>query len=81
MKLSKIYFCGIVITSLLIIGATKSNVTVFTVGDSTMAPYDTTNNPQRGWGQMLQQFFNSDVTVVDAARGGRSSKSFITEGL
>lgn len=53
--------------------------TIFIAGDSTAADRDTSNNNQeRGWGQMLQNYFNKNFIVVDNhARGGRSSKSFI----
>ncbi|MHB8579003.1 MAG: rhamnogalacturonan acetylesterase [Ignavibacteriaceae bacterium] len=72
----------LVFVSLLAIGASANKITVFTIGDSTMCLYDTTNaKHQRGWAQTLPQFFNSDVKIVDAARGGRSSKSFVKEGL
>ena len=57
-------------------------ITVFLVGDSTMADKpDPEHNPERGWGQMLPQFFDSNVTVQNHARNGRSSKSFMDEGL
>lgn len=71
-----------IVTWLLFVGFIQKKITVYTVGDSTMCLYDTTNaKHQRGWAQMLPQFFNSDVKIVDAARGGRSSKSFVKEGL
>ena len=67
---------------LLTFAGRQGTVTIYTIGDSTMAPYDTSNNnPQRGWCQVLSQFFNSNISIVDAARGGRSSKSFYNEGL
>ncbi len=52
--------------------------TIYMVGDSTMALYDPGVYPdQRGWGQMFANFIISpDVTLVDAARNGRSSRSF-----
>ncbi len=56
-------------------------VHIFMIGDSTMANKKPETNPERGWGQMLQQFFNKDVVVSNHARNGRSSKSFIGEGL
>ena len=59
----------------------KNEVTIFLIGDSTMS--DKTNpdeNPERGWGQMLPQFFNTNVTVKNFAVNGRSTKSFIDEG-
>lgn len=56
-------------------------VTVFMIGDSTMANKDTTAGKQeRGWGMMLQQFFKEGVIVDNHAMNGRSSKSFIDEG-
>jgi lysophospholipase L1-like esterase len=47
-----------------------------------MALYDPAVYPnQRGWGQMLPMFqVGSAITFVDAAKNGRSSKSFYDEG-
>ncbi len=56
-------------------------VTVFSIGDSTMADKDISGDKQeRGWGMMLQGFFSGDVVVDNHAVNGRSSKSFIDEG-
>ncbi len=52
---------------------------IVTVGDSTVCDYP----PERkiyGWGQMLGEFFDDDVRIVNLAQSGRSSKSFIREG-
>lgn len=54
--------------------------TVFLIGDSTMADKPTVNNPERGWGQMLPQFFREGIVFKNYARNGRSTKSFIDEG-
>ena len=55
--------------------------TVFMIGDSTMANKDTTGGKQeRGWGMVLQQYFDDGVVVDNHAVNGRSSKSFINEG-
>lgn len=55
--------------------------TVFMIGDSTMANKDTTGGKQeRGWGMVLQQYFDNNVVVDNHAVNGRSSKSFINEG-
>lgn len=55
--------------------------TVFMIGDSTMANKDTTGGKQeRGWGMVLQQYFDNHVVVDNHAVNGRSSKSFINEG-
>lgn len=46
-----------------------------------MADYVENTTRTRGWGEMLQEFFTSDVRVINYARGGRSSRSFTEEGL
>lgn len=52
-----------------------------TIGDSTMANYAEDNTAdQRGWCQMLQQFFDSDNLIVNnRGKSGASSKSFYLE--
>lgn len=39
------------------------------------------DNPERGWGQLFQPYFTDQVVVRNYAKNGRSSKSFIDEGL
>ncbi|MBQ9400273.1 MAG: family 43 glycosylhydrolase [Bacteroidales bacterium] len=56
-------------------------ITVFMMGDSTMAEKDLTKGtPERGWGTMLQNFFDHEVRVANYALNGRSTTSFIHEG-
>jgi lysophospholipase L1-like esterase len=51
--------------------------TLFVVGDSTAS-----NGPDLGWGSHLGKYFDATkITVVNRARGGRSSRTFQTEGL
>lgn len=60
----------------------KGPITIYLIGDSTMAdkPHPETN-PERGWGQLLPEFFiNQKVVVQNHAVNGRSSRSFIEEG-
>lgn len=60
----------------------ETPVTIYLIGDSTMSDKpDPLNNPERGWGQMLPLFFDENVIIKNHARNGRSSKSFIDEGL
>ena len=55
--------------------------TVFIVGDSTAAEKShPESNPERGWGMVLQGFFDDHVVVSNHAVNGRSSKSFMNEG-
>ena len=61
--------------------ADKPVITVFMIGDSTMADKNLTGGtPERGWGQMLPGYFSEDIRVDNHAMNGRSSKSFIDEG-
>jgi lysophospholipase L1-like esterase len=54
--------------------------TLFIAGDSTAAKYNGTN-PQEGWGAPISAYFDpARLRVVNAARGGRSSRTFVTEG-
>ena len=55
-------------------------IAIYLIGDSTMADKPLEGNPERGWGQMLGQFFSRNVTIHNYAVNGRSTKSFIDEG-
>jgi lysophospholipase L1-like esterase len=54
--------------------------TIYLAADSTVQTYAASQAPQQGWGQRIQEFFTADVSIVNKAIGGRSSKSFIDEG-
>lgn len=49
--------------------------------DSTAANYGASQYPQMGWGMVLKCSLDPTVEVVNLARGGRSTKTFIEEGL
>jgi lysophospholipase L1-like esterase len=54
--------------------------TIFIAGDSTAAKG--AGERQEGWGQLFAAYFDaSKVNIVNLARGGRSSRTVITEGL
>jgi lysophospholipase L1-like esterase len=54
--------------------------TVFVAGDSTAARGSSAQ--QQGWGEPFRDYFDpAKVNVVNRARGGRSSRTFVTEGL
>ena len=56
-------------------------ITIFTIGDSTMANKDIKGGKlERGWGMMLRHCFSDDVRVDNHAQNGRSSKGLIDEG-
>lgn len=58
------------------------DITIYMVGDSTMAdkPYKN-GNPEKGWGQVFPLYFKEGISIENHAKNGRSSKSFIDEGL
>jgi lysophospholipase L1-like esterase len=54
--------------------------TIFIAGDSTAARG--AGERQQGWGEPFAAYFDlARINVVNRARGGRSSRTFITEGL
>jgi len=58
-----------------------SSFTIHLMGDSTMAEKNLSKEgPERGWGMMFQNFLDQDVLVVNYAKNGRSTKSFMDEG-
>jgi len=76
-KAHKIFNLFLLLTIGLI--AMSSTPTVYFIGDSTMADYDPAVYPnQRGWGQMFRNFLVGDISFINAARNGRSSRSFYT---
>ena len=56
------------------------NITVFTIGDSTMANKKAEVAPETGWCQAFPAFVDQTVVIKNRAVNGRSTKSFITEG-
>lgn len=74
--------CLLLLTALVLTsGQTSKPVTIFMIGDSTMANKPLAgNNQERGWGQMLSGFFTDDVRISNHALNGRSTLSFINEG-
>ena len=68
-------------TLIFLIGCEREkSLTIYTVGDSTMASYESNRYPLTGWGQVLNSYFVEGDTVKNHASSGRSSKSFLNEG-
>lgn len=66
---------------LLLWPAEEMPVRIFMAGDSTMSIKEKKAWPETGWGMPFAAFWDSTVTVVNRARNGRSTKTFISEGL
>lgn len=74
---------SISIAVLLLISCTQKEskkINIFICGDSTAQSYNTSKTVMRGWAQMLPSFFNNNVTIVNKAKAGRSTKSYLAEG-
>jgi lysophospholipase L1-like esterase len=56
-------------------------ITVYLIGDSTIADKTTTAFPETGWGTPFKIFFDSSVVIDNRAKNGRSTRSFIAENL
>lgn len=54
---------------------------VWLIGDSTMANKEIHAYPETGWGMPFAYFFDSTVVVDNRAKNGRSTRTFIEEGL
>ncbi len=57
-----------------------TRVALHLVGDSTMADKPNLAYPERGWGQLLPEFMNEELEIVNHAANGRSTRRFINEG-
>jgi lysophospholipase L1-like esterase len=59
--------------------STSTKPTLFIIGDSTV---HNTSEGLQGWGDVIGEFFDQTrINVVNRARGGRSSRTFQSEGL
>lgn len=54
---------------------------IWLCGDSTIAIKQTTAYPETGWGMPFVHFWDSTIQVNNLAKNGRSTKTFINEGL
>lgn len=55
--------------------------TVYLIGDSTISVKDVKAYPETGWGMPFANFFDSTVVVDNRAKNGRSTRTFLEEGL
>jgi lysophospholipase L1-like esterase len=59
----------------------KKKIKIFLAGDSTMSIKEKKAFPETGWGMPFTAFWDSTVTIENRAKNGRSTKTFISEGL
>jgi lysophospholipase L1-like esterase len=76
----KIFFLFIGVLMLVAFTAPSKKITVWLIGDSTMADKSVRAYPETGWGMPFRYFFDSTVVVENRAQNGRSTRSFLDEG-
>ena len=78
----QIKFLFITAAMLLLVSAIPDKTTtIFIIGDSTAANKDISKGKlERGWGMVLQSYFDDNIRIDNRALNGRSSRSFINEG-
>ncbi|GAB4094013.1 rhamnogalacturonan acetylesterase [Flaviaesturariibacter terrae] len=54
---------------------------VYLIGDSTCANKEVRAYPETGWGMPFAYFFDSSIEVDNRAKNGRSTRTFLSEGL
>ncbi|HEY8224346.1 MAG TPA: rhamnogalacturonan acetylesterase, partial [Pyrinomonadaceae bacterium] len=70
------------IVALTHIASAQPPIAIYLAGDSTMAEKLAEKRPERGWGEKLQQFFDpAKVKIDNRAKNGRSTRTFLSEGL
>ncbi len=60
--------------------AGEPSLRIVIIGDSTVQTYPP-DSDKRGWGQMIGRYFTESAEIVNLAKSGRSTKTFIEEGL
>jgi lysophospholipase L1-like esterase len=73
--------CLISLLFLVAFALPPKKIKVWLIGDSTMSIKEVKAYPETGWGMPFAHFFDSTVIVDNRAKNGRSTKSFIEEGL
>ena len=79
--MKKIILVPLAMVLLAFIMPAKKKIKIFLAGDSTIAIKETKAFPETGWGMPFVHFWDSTVTVVNKAKNGRSTKTFLSEGL
>jgi lysophospholipase L1-like esterase len=59
----------------------KDKLTIWLIGDSTISIKERKHYPETGWGMPFVNFFDSTVVVDNRAKNGRSTRTFLQEGL
>jgi lysophospholipase L1-like esterase len=78
----RLFFAGFFLLAITVAWSVPpGKITVYMIGDSTMSIKEKKYYPETGWGMPFANYFDSTITVDDCAKNGRSTRTFITEGL
>lgn len=77
-KLARSLLTVAAVTTSMAVAAADCNLRL--AGDSTMQDVDPNKNPDFGWGQVLPELIPESSHVFNYAKGGRSTKTFLSEG-
>ena len=77
--MKRIFIIAVTLALAAFIVPQKKKIKIYLIGDSTMCLYETNRAPLTGWGMPFANFFDSTVTIENKARGGRSTRTFISE--
>jgi lysophospholipase L1-like esterase len=72
---------AILCLALMAFTGTARRTKVYLIGDSTCANKEVRAYPETGWGMPFAYFFDSTIEVDNRAKNGRSTRTFISEGL
>ena len=73
------YFIASLFVVMAFVPSPKKKIRVYLIGDSTMCTYEPNRAPLTGWGMPFVNFFDSSVIIDNRARGGRSTRTFLSE--
>ncbi len=79
--MTRLFFSGVLICLFAGLFQGRKKIKIFLAGDSTIAIKEAKAYPETGWGMPFVHFWDSTVTVVNKAKNGRSTKTFLSEGL
>ncbi|MCF2949593.1 rhamnogalacturonan acetylesterase [Paraglaciecola aquimarina] len=80
-RLIQHFVCLIIVTSVLVKSTAFAKPQLFMAGDSTMAIKHPKDYPETGWGVPFSEFFSEQISVINLAKNGRSTRTFMAEGL
>jgi len=77
--LKKIALSGVLLALFSFTVKNQKHIVVYLIGDSTVCTQPDSQAPVTGWGTPFAVFFNQTVSVENHAKGGRSTRTFLSE--